>query len=419
MRSRFIALALLALVALSVSGLVSAQDPIVLRVWTGSSSPAENEFKEQQFADFEAANPNIDLEVLISPDYGTQLQAAFSANDYPEVFTVGQFDVPSLVDSGLLAPAGDNIVDPDDLYPNLVAAFTGEDGNVYGVPKDFSTLAVYYNKDAFDAAGIEYPTADWTWDDMYAAAEAITNADVTTADGSEVVGFSAGADRNRWLSLFWANGARLFDDAGEIVFDSPEAVASLDYYNSFVANGVGALPANLGGAGWNGEAFGKGLAAMTIEGNWAIGYLETDFPELNWGVVEIPTAPNGGKGTLTFTEAWAVSSQVVGTELEQAAWDLVNFLTGPEAAQAVATAGFGVMPSRPSAAEAWLETRGEDFAPFVNGAEYAWAPVFPLGYGDFTTAVDEGTVDVLNGETTAQDAMTEAADVAREIQAEG
>lgn len=419
MRNRFIALALLALVALSVSGIVTAQDTVVLRVWTSSSSPAENEFKEKQFADFEAANPNIDLEVLISPDYGTQIQAAFSANDYPEVFTVGQFDVPSLVDSGLLAPAGDNIVEPDDLYPNLVAAFTGEDGNVYGVAKDFSTLAVYYNTDAFDAAGLEYPTADWTWDDMYAAAEAITNADVKTADGADVVGFSAGADRNRWLSLFWANGGRLFNDAGEVVFDSPEAIASLEYYASFVANAVGDLPANLGGAGWNGEAFGKGLAAMTIEGNWAIGYLESTFPELNWGVVEIPTAPSGNKGTLTFTEAWSVSSQVVGTDLEQAAWDLVNFLTGPEGAAAVATAGFGVMPSRASAAAAWLETRGEEFEAFVTGAEYAWAPVFPLGYGDFTTSVDEGTVAVLGGEATAEEVMVEAAEIAREIQAEG
>jgi hypothetical protein len=54
----------------------------------------------------------------------------------------------------------------------------------------------------------------------------------------------------------------------------------------------------------------------------------------------------------------------------------------------------------------------------VNGADYAWAPVFPLGYGDFTTAVDEGTVAVLEGEATAEEALTEAAEIAREIQAE-
>jgi multiple sugar transport system substrate-binding protein len=410
----FLLMALL-LLALSFNA-ASAQDTIVLRVWTGSSSPAENEFKEAQFAAFEEANPNIDLEVLISPDYGTQIQAAFAAGDYPEVFTVGQFDVPSLVDSGLLMEATGRIVEEEDVYPNLLNAFS-VDGVAYGVPKDFSTLAVYYNKDHFDAAGLEYPTADWTWEDMYAAAEAITNADITTADGAEVLGFSAAADRNRWLAFFWANGGRLFDDEGNVVFDSPEAIASLEFYSSFVLNGVGDVPADLGGSGWNGEAFGRGLAAMTVEGNWGIGYLETDFPELNWGVVEMPTAPSGEKGTLTFTEAWAVSSQATDA-VADAAWTLVNFLTGPEGAMSVATAGFGVMPSRASAAQMWLDTRGTEFEAFVLGAAYAWAPVFPLGYGDFTAVVDEGTIAVINGEATSEEVMVEAAEVAREIQAE-
>lgn len=415
-RNRFIVLTLLVL--LSLSSLVAAQDQVTLRVWTGSSSPAENEFKEAQFAAFEEANPNINLEVLISPDYGTQIQAAFASGDYPEVFTVGQFDFHSLVDSGLLMPAGDRIVDQDDVYPNLLAAFSDADGNPYCVPKDFSTLAVFYNKDYFAAAGLEEPTSDWTWEEMYAAAEAITNADIKTADGADVVGLSAAADRNRWLAFFDANGAQFMDEEGNITFASPEAIEALDYYSSFVRNGVGALPSDLGGAGWNGEAFGRGLAAMTVEGNWAIGYLETDFPDLNWGVVEIPTASSGEKGTLTFTECWAVSSQVEGTELEGPAWDLVNFLTGPEGAAAVAEEGFGVMPARASAAQAWLNALGEEFAPFVNGAEYAWAPVFPLGFGDFVTALDEGTTDVMTGEATAEEALTEAAEIAEEIQAE-
>lgn len=397
---------------------VSAQDPVVLRVWTGGSAGAETDFKQAQFDAFEAANPNVDLEVLIAPDYDTQITAAFASGDYPEVFTVGQGNFPSYVDSGLLMPAGDRIVEQDDIYPGLLAAFSDADGNAYCVPKDFSTLAIYYNKDYFAAAGLEEPTADWTWDDMYAAAQAITDADIQTADGTDVVGFSAAADPDRWLAFLQANGASFMNDAGEIVIDSPEAIAALDYYNSFVANGVGDVPADLGGAGWNGQAFGTGNAAMTLEGNWAIGYLETDFPELNWGVVEVPTAPSGGKGTLTFTECWAVSSQVEGTEKEQAAWDLVNFLTGPEGAAAVAEAGFGVMPARMSSSAAWLETRGAEFEPFVSGGSYAWAPVFPLGFGDFTTALREGTVDVIGGGSTAEEALTDAAEIAREIQAE-
>jgi multiple sugar transport system substrate-binding protein len=414
---RFVLVVALLLTVFSI-GMASAQDGVTLRVWSGASSPVENEYKEAQFAAFQEANPGITLDVLISPDYGTQIQAAFAAGDYPEVFTVGQFDFPSYVDSGLLMPAGDRIVDPEDIYPSLQSAFSDADGNAYCVPKDFSTLALYYNIDQFEAAGVDLPTADWTWADMTAAAQAITDADLTV-DNVDVVGLSAAADRNRWLAFFWANGGRLFNDANEVVFDSPEAIASLDFYSNFVTSGIGNLPANLGGAGWNGEAFGKGYAGMTVEGNWAIGYLNDTFPDLNWGVAELPTAPSGDKGTLTFTECWAVGATAAGDPaVADAAWTLVNFLTGAEQALATGEQGFGPMPSRASAAEAWLTAQGENGQPFVAGAAYAWAPVFPIGFGDFTTAVDDGTVAVMSGEENAEAMMQDAAEIAREIQSE-
>ncbi|MDZ4765292.1 MAG: sugar ABC transporter substrate-binding protein [Chloroflexota bacterium] len=397
--------------ALSFGGVVAAQEMVTLQVWTGSSSPAENAAKEAQFAAFQEANPNIELEVLISPDYGTQVQAAFASGDYPDVFTVGQFDLASLVDSGLVMPADGRIEAEGEIFPSLLSAFS-VDGAVYCPPKDFSTLAVLYNKDYFAAAGLEEPTAEWTWADMAAAAQAVTDADIMTANGVDVLGISTAADRNRWLGFLYGNGANLMDAESNVTWNTPEAVEALEYYASFINNGTGAIPANLGGAGWNGEAFGRGLAAMTIEGNWAIGYLETDFPELNWGVVELPVSPNGGRGTLTFTECWAVGAN---TEYPEQAWALVNALTGTDGAMTVATSGFGVMPARSGAVDSWLETRGAEYAAFVNGAEYAVAPVFPSGFGDFTAAVDAGTVDVMNGDATAQEAMDDAAAIATEI----
>ena len=154
---------------------------------------------------------------------------------------------------------------------------------------------------------------------------------------------------------------------------------------------------------------------MTVEGNWAIGYLNETFPDLNWGVAEIPKAPDAeGHGTLTFTECWAVGANAEGATAD-AAWKLVNFMTGPEGAQMVAEQGFGVMPARPSAADAWLETAGSDYEAFVTGAEYAVAPIFPLGYADFTKVVDDGLNEVLAGDKTPQELLDEAQEVAVEI----
>lgn len=400
---RIIVTTFAAAAALSIAGGAMAQQTVI-RLWSGSSSPVEEAFLQEQVALFEEANPDVDVEVLISPDYGTQLQSAFASGDYPEVFTVGQFEFPAYRDSGVLAEGQDKIEDIEGIYPNLLNAFTYE-GTAYCPPKDFSTLAVYYNKDMFDAAGLEYPSNDWTWEDMKAAATALTTDDV--------VGLSASEDTNRWLALFWANGGRLFDDEGNVVVNSPEAVAALEYYASFVQDGVGALPSALD-SGWNGEAFGRGKAAMTIEGNWALGFLDESYPELNYGVVELPTAPSGNKATLTFTVCWAVAANAEGAKAD-AAWRLVNFLTGEEGAARVAEAAFGVMPARPSATDAWIAAKGEIAEPFVTGATYAWAPVWPLGFADFNDVIAQGSKAVMEGTNTAQALLDEAAAVAKEI----
>lgn len=403
---RFMVLILILALLLSAVSVVMAQE-ITLDVWTGASSPVENEFKEAQIAAFEEANPDINVELLISPDYGTQIRASFASGDYPDVFTVGQFDFPQWQADGLLAVGTDQIEDPDDIYPGLRDAFSAGD-ELYCPAKDFSTLALLYNIDAFEAAGVEMPTEEWTWDDMSAAAEALTN--------EEMVGFSAAADKFRWMAFFYGNGAQIFNEEGEVAFDSEEAIAALDFYQNFVENETGALPGDLN-AGWNGEAFGQGSAAMTVEGNWAIGYLNDTFPDVNWGVTEIPLAPNGERGTLTFTECWAVSSRAEGAEAE-AAWALVNFMTGTEGATQVAEAGFGVMPARASVGDLWLETVGEEYAAFVNGAEYAIAPIFPLGFADFDAAVNDATIQVMALEEDPGEALEEASEVAREIQEE-
>jgi multiple sugar transport system substrate-binding protein len=409
MRNRFMALALVAVLALSLSGLVAAQDKTKVRVWTGSSNPTEDKFKQDVVAAFMKANPDVEVDLQILPSYGDQIQAAFASGDYPEVFTVAEQDFPSRADSGVIAAGGDKIVDQADIYPGLLAAFT-KDGTPYCVPKDVSTLGLLYNKDLFDKAGVKYPTADWTWKDMQDAAKKLTSGDV--------VGFSDTADYNRWLAFFYANGGQLFDKDGKVVFNSPEGVAALDFYASFAKDGTGKTPKDLN-AGWGGEAFGSGKAAMVVEGNWAIAYLAETFPDLKWGVAEIPTAPSGKKGTLVFSECWAVGANATGATAD-AAWKLVNFMTDKDGAMNVATGGFGVMPARASAADAWIKAKGhEDLGAFVKGSEYAVAPVWPLGFADFDKALVDGTNAVIAGQKTNEEVMDAAAKVAEDIKANG
>jgi multiple sugar transport system substrate-binding protein len=178
---RLLGMALLVLV-LVTAGVALAQDQVTINVWGHGSSTAEDEALNAAIAAFEEANPDINVELLISPEYDTQLQAAFASGDYPDAFYVGQSAVANFVKAGVLA-AGDGIESPEGIYPALLSTFT-VDGTLYCPAKDFSNLALEYNTDLFDAAGVDYPTADWTWDDLPTTCRRAAPSTMTKAIGS-------------------------------------------------------------------------------------------------------------------------------------------------------------------------------------------------------------------------------------------
>ena len=160
-----------------------------------------------------------------------------------------------------------------------------------------------------------------------------------------------------------------------MTLDSEENRSALQYLADLFADGYAATPATLE-AGWPGEAFGQGKAAMVIEGNWIVGFLAENFPDLNWAVAEVPEG-NAGRATYAFTVCYGVG---VESSNPDAAWQAIDYLTGPEGAAAW-TAAFNVMPARQSLREGWLADHPE-LEPFMNGAEYAHRWQFRPGFTD-------------------------------------
>ncbi len=386
-----------------------AQGPVEITLMGWSSSQSENDALTAMVDAFMEANPDIGVDLQLVPEYDTTMQAGFASGDPANVFYVDSSKLPDWADAGVLAPAGDNYEDVEGLYPSLVEAFT-YNGEFYCPAKDFSVMALQYNKDMFDAAGLDYPTPDWTWDDLRAAAEALTG---ENEDGNLVLGLVEPPELPRWLPfLYQAGGAMLSEDWTEAAFDSPEALEALEFYINLVADGFAGAPSMVD-SGWGGEAFGQSRVAMAMEGNWVIQYLIDQFPDLNWGVTELPTHPDGGKGTMVFTVCYGVAAE---NDHPEESWRLVNFLTGEEGAQMIAEAGFGVMPTRISAAEAWLEARGEEYgAGFVAGAEYAHKWQFPVGFGDAIDTFNANLQLAFEGDVLAEDIIFETSDVIEEV----
>ena len=131
---------------------------------------------------------------------------------------------------------------------------------------------------------------------------------------------------------------------------------------------------------------------MTIEGNWIVGAMEADFPDVEYTTVKLPAGP-AGEGTLQYTNCWGIASESGNIE---GAVSLVEHLTAPEQQLAFADA-FGVMPSIEEAAEDWKGDNPE-MAAYIDSVEFAG-----------NLPAQEGAADVI-GELNAQLAKIKSAD---------
>ena len=377
-------------------------DVTELQLMGWSSSDAENARLQEMVDTFNAANPDLNVTLNQVPDYDTVLQTAMAGGEPPDLFYIDSFRVPDYVEAGALMAIGDQMDDPDDFYPSLRQAFTIDD-TFWCPPKDFSTLALQYNTDLFDAAGVEYPTPDWTWDDLRAAAEALTDAD------TGVYGLVLPADMARWIAFLYQAGGTVTDEGfTTMTLDTPEAQEATDFYVNMVLDGFAAQPSDLD-SGWPGEAFGKGLAAMALEGNWIAPFLTDQFPDLNWGVTEMPAGP-GGDATMAFTVCYGVAADAPNPE---ASIRLANWLTGAEGMAQWTGLGLA-MPTRASLSDGWL-AEFADLQPFLAGADYARPWQFRPGFADVMNAFNSGLQQAFTGVYTTEQVLSDTQEAGNDV----
>lgn len=331
--------------------LTSSDDALTILI--GSSGEAETAAVEEAVAAW-SAESGIEAEVQAANDLNQQLAQGFAAGSPPDVFYLTDDVLAGYAGNGSLVAYGDQLSNADDFYPSLVENFTVDD-EFYCAPKDFSTLALIINTDLWAAAGLTEADVPTTWEDLTTVSKTLTTGTQT--------GLAFGAEYPRVGAFMAQAGGGLVED-GAAVANSEANVEALEYVKTNLEGGNFAFASDIG-AGWGGEAFGKALSAMTIEGNWISGALTNDFPDVNYLVTELPEGP-GGKGTLQFSTCWGMAAD---SPNQQAALELVEYLTSAEQQLAFSEA-FGVMPSVESAAAEWSEANPERVA-FINGAEYA------------------------------------------------
>ncbi len=326
-----------------------------IEVLIGSSGEAETAAVESAVAAW-SEESGIPAEVIVASDLSQQLSQGFAGGSPADLFYMSADQMHSYAANGSLLPYASNLSNKDDFYPALVEAFS-IDGEFYCAPKDFSTLALVINTDMWEEAGLtdaDYPT---NWDELATVAKKLSK------DGVAGLGFGPEIER---IGVFMAQagGGFISEDGTEAIINSEENAEAFNYVKQHLEDGSFAYSSDLG-AGWGGEAFGKGLAAMVIEGNWITGALSADFPDVKYEVVELPAGP-AGKGTIQYTNCWGIATDADNTGGAQ---ELVEYLTSTDQQLKFAEA-FGVMPSVESASENWKELY-PTMSAFIDGADYA------------------------------------------------
>lgn len=323
-----------------------------ITVLIGTSGEAETA-SVQAAVDAWEAESGFTATLRVAADLPQQLAQGFAANTPPDVFYLASEAFPGMVEAGNLWAYGDQL--DAEFHDSLREQFT-LDGTFYAAPKDFSTLALVINDDAWAAAGLTDADHPTTWDELAEIAQKLTT------DGQ--VGLSFGPEWQRIGTFMAQAGGGLMDRDGNAIVDSEENVQALDFVKELLASGSTAFPSAIG-AGWGGEALGTGAAAMVIEGNWIAGALANDFPDVNYSVVPLPEGP-AGPGTLQFTTAWGIAEM---SQNKEAALSFVQFMVS-DAQQMQFARDFGVMPSVTTVVDQWAEEFPEMEA-FVRGGAYA------------------------------------------------
>ncbi len=148
--------------------------PVTVRYMNFSANGGHEEDLDAIKAAFEAANPDVKVQIETTPydDYFTKLQTAVAGGTAGDAFELNYENFVTYSSNGSLAPLKN--VETASYKPSLLEAFSA-DGTQYGLPESFSNVVLFYNKDLFAKAGVDEPTADWTWADEQAAAEKLTD----------------------------------------------------------------------------------------------------------------------------------------------------------------------------------------------------------------------------------------------------
>ena len=310
------------------------------------SSPAEDDLVRAVVRDFEQRFPDLSVRYdPIQANYIDKIQLMLGTGTAPDVFMLDAFWAPALVAYDTLLPldefiASDPDFDIDDFEPALLDAFR-RDGKLYGLPKDYSTLALFYNPEMLARAEIKSPPTNW--DELFATAQRLTQD--TDGDGRiDQYGFGLVDGLEYVLPFIWQNAAEFLSSDGTVNIDDAGVRDALRFLQRLRRSGIAKLPSEVGAA-WNMDGFGRQRIAMTFSGLWAVNFMRTTFPNTPYAIANLPRGKT--KQSIAYVVGYVIPKDAASP---RRAWTLLRYLTSKQGQAQWAKHNIGLSPRRSIAA---------------------------------------------------------------------
>jgi multiple sugar transport system substrate-binding protein len=344
---------LMALVLAACGGVGAAGAPAGAVAFMISGDAAERAAYEQLVAAFEEREPAVDVELIHIPgqsDYRQRLGVDFAAGTPADVVLINYRRYAAFAAKGALEPLGPYLerserIAAGDFYPETLAPFTWE-GELVCVPQNLSSLAVYYNRDLFRAAGLADPAPDWGWGEFLAAAQALTR-DLDGDGQTDQYGLGTEVSLFRAAPFIWQNGGALVDDEAaptRLALDAPVAREALQWFVDLqVRHHV--VPDAVAEAAEDSESrFLNGRLGMYLNSRRGVPTYRT-IQSFDWDVAPLPRGrePAG----ILHSDAYCLPAA---SRNKDGAWAFVEFANSAEG-QAIVAASGRTVPSLRAVAE--------------------------------------------------------------------
>ena len=384
----------------------STGEEITITMSHWGSETDEKTYRER--ADlYESTHPGIKIEMNYMPsDHIQKLNTMFAGGTAPDIVVLAE-DIHSFSSKGLLLPLDEYVqeagIDLEARVGKTAVDTYSYDGQLYGIADRGGSMVLFYNKDMFDEAGLDYPTADWKWEDMLEAAQAMTGG----TGEEETWGFGLETWWPYWMTWIYQSGGRVIDEEGNLVINSPESVKGLTFIQELTTV-YDVVPtreeyANMGSGAAAGTVFAQGKIGMVPNGLWFFSSLQdVDF---NYDVVELfggdyqVTAPFGSAMTISKT-----------CEHPDIAFDIINFMTDVEAQQVIvknledAPANLEVLASDEFKNAGWT-SESVDIEVFSRSSEMVYTPPVGANWSSWDTIFSDELAGVFDGTVDPQTAL--------------